>query len=102
MKRRTCWYLLAAIAGAALGVVVVAGGTHGYAAYSDEAAVARQSFFWVPLYDVSGPPAEVRDVVRQWGLGLNVAGIVVGALIGLAVAYLWTRRRPGRPGPVTA
>jgi hypothetical protein len=93
MPSRVRWCALGAVVGAALGVVFIAGTTHGWAAESDEHRRAHEELLFFTLYDLDGPPEEVRAVERWWRVSLNVAGAIVGAVVGWAIAWYLTRGR---------
>lgn len=82
------------VVGGILGVVVVTGGTHGWSVGSDDRMESHESFLVFTLYDTVGTPAEVAAVKRWWEVRLYSAAVVVGSVVGLAVALRRTRRRP--------
>src|SRR5262245_39724652 len=94
MRQRRLWIIFGLIAGVALGIVLVIGGTHGFSGESSEERMSEQYFFGIPLFNMRGPHEEVRAVERSWECRLYPAGAIVGGVLGLAVASALTRRHP--------
>jgi drug/metabolite transporter (DMT)-like permease len=93
MRSPVLWQLFGAVAGLALGVAFIAGTTHGWSAESADRRRAHEEFLFYTLYDLDGPPDEVRAVERDWAVYLNAIGAIVGAGLGWAVASHLIRRR---------
>jgi len=103
---RPAWCLLALVAGAALGVLVVASCT--YRVYTEDyvwdstAGPAgpghRRSFevfLGLPLYE-HPPPGATDPAAAVWVFGLNAAAVVFGGAAGFVLAHRLTRPRPAQ------
>src|SRR5262245_43047822 len=100
MTNRTKWSIVGLVGGALLGIVVIAGGTHGWAAGEDDRwaggsidrAESHQSFLFIELYHVAGTHDEVAAVERWWAIRLYSIAVIVGGLVGVSIALALTRR----------
>jgi hypothetical protein len=101
---RRAWFLLGVIAGAALGLAVVASCTY---------RVHTEEYVWDSPEGPAGPghrrafevflgdrlyehrrPGETNPAAAAWVFGLNAAAMAVGGAAGFGLARLLTRARP--------